>query len=135
MSKNSSVEIRFHEAEMIVSPSLKGINRLKQSRQMWEQVAVTLSEPRSSSVTDLVIDLGDVTWISSVGLNELIRLQAQTRASGITLRLSSVAETVRDVFRLTRLERTFQFEDREDGAAAFESDAEPSERSDSVVTA
>lgn len=137
MNKVSSVEIRFDEAEMIVSPSLKGINRQELARQMWAEVAATLNQSRPSLLTDLVVDLGKVTWISSVGLNELIRLQTLTRSVGISLRLRSVSETVQDVFRLTRLERIFQLEDHSGEAlagAALDSAANLGERPDSVAT-
>ncbi|QEG01612.1 STAS domain protein [Stieleria maiorica] len=110
MSSPSAVEIHFHDSSMVVSPSLKVINRRKSAGQISSRVSAELDQPRECLVTDVVIDLGQVTWISSAGLNELIRLQAQSRASGVNLRLRSLSETVRDVFRITRLERMFEFE-------------------------
>lgn len=107
MSKTSTVEICFHDSEMIVSPSLHAINRRKSAQQISVEVNAALDEPRERMVTDVIIDLGQVTWISSAGLNELIRLQRRSRASGLGLRLRSLHDTIREVLRMTRLERTF----------------------------
>ena len=86
------------------------INRRKTAAQISHQVGAALDVPREQLITDLVIDLSDVAWISSVGLNELIGLQARARTSGVHLRLRSPTETVREVLRITRLERIFEFE-------------------------
>ena len=110
MSGALAVEIHFHDSEMVVSPSLKVINRRKLVGQITSQVSAALDQPRENMVTEMVVDLGQVTWISSVGLNELIRLQTQSRSSGVSLRLRSLHAAVRDVFRITRLERIFEFE-------------------------
>ena len=116
---------------MVVSPSLKVINRRKLARKISSKVSDALDQPREQLVTDVIVDLGQVTWISSAGLNELIRLQAQSRASGIHLRLRSLNEVVRDVFRITRLERIFELEGNPENepvavAAAIESDLDRS---------
>ncbi|WP_182865910.1 STAS domain-containing protein [Rhodopirellula sp. JC639] len=110
MSSPSAVEIHFHDSAMVVSPSLKVINRRKSAQQISSRVSAELDQPRECLVTEVVVDLGRVTWISSAGLNELIRLQAQSRACGVNLRLRSLSEVVRDVFRITRLERIFEIE-------------------------
>ncbi len=116
---------------MVVSPSLKVINRRKLARKISSKVSDALDQPREQLVTDVIVDLGQVTWISSAGLNELIRLQAQSRASGIHFRLRSLNEAVRDVFRITRLERIFDFDENPENepvavAAAIESDLDRS---------
>ncbi|MDV6031337.1 MAG: STAS domain-containing protein [Phycisphaera sp. RhM] len=111
MTQATAVEIHFHDCSLVVSPSLKVINRRKSARKISSKVNAALDQPREHTVTDVIIDLGQVTWISSAGLNELIRLRAQSRASGIHLRLRSLNEAVRDVFRITRLERIFEFDE------------------------
>lgn len=105
-----SVEIRFQDSQLVIYPSLKVINRRKSAGQLCSEVDAALTQPGENQVTDVVVDLEQVTWISSVGLNELIQLQAKTRASGVGLRFRSLSETVREVFRITRLERTFELD-------------------------
>ncbi|PAY15981.1 hypothetical protein CKO51_29045 [Rhodopirellula sp. SM50] len=131
MSQTTAVEIHFHDCSLVVSPSLKVINRRKSARKISSKVNAALDQPREHMVTDVIIDLGQVTWISSAGLNELIRLRAQSRASGIHLRLRSLNDAVRDVFRITRLERIFEFEGNPENepvavAAAIDSDLDHS---------
>lgn len=62
------------------------------------------------STEELRVDLSSIDRIDSEGLNELIRTQSRLRARGVQLRLTGVGSTVREVFRLTRLERVFEFE-------------------------
>lgn len=57
----------------------------------------------------LYIDMSEIEQITSEGLNELIGLNSEARNRGVTLHLLDVRPNVRDVFKLTRLERMFEF--------------------------
>ncbi len=133
MGKASSVEIRFHESQMIVSPAINAINRPPSEGAMATEIDAALDQPRDDMVTDLVMDLGQVTWISSAGLNELIRLQARSRASGMSFRLRGLTESVQDVIRITRLERVFSIESSCDDTSASNR-PDGSERLESAAT-
>ena len=111
MRNAAAVEIRVHEREMIVLPSSKGINRRKTAAQISTKVRAELGHSQEASVKEVIFDLGQVTWISSAALNELIRLQAEFRSLGVLLRLRSLHETVREVLRMTRLERIFEVDE------------------------
>ncbi len=52
----------------------------------------------------LVIDLGNVTLLTSVILAKLIALNAKIRAAGGHLALINAAPTIYEVFHLTRLD-------------------------------
>ncbi len=112
MFKTAKFDIRFDQPELVVCPSLKSMNRLGTAQQLAAEInrAVESIDVEHRALTDVVIDLGNVTWISSAGLNTLIRLQANARAAGRCVKLRAMNETVRDVFRITRLERTFACE-------------------------
>ncbi|WP_197231106.1 STAS domain-containing protein [Novipirellula artificiosorum] len=56
----------------------------------------------------LNLDLAEVSWVSSVGLNELIEINLHAKKSGVRLVLTNVQSVVREVFMLTRLERMFE---------------------------
>jgi anti-anti-sigma factor len=58
----------------------------------------------------LVLDLGDLQYLSSGVLARLINLQRRLRAVGGTVRLQSVHPDLRAVFRATRLDLVFQME-------------------------
>lgn len=68
------------------------------------------TDSEEGELETLHLDLHQIDWISSVGLNELIGIHRRARSRGIRLVLSNVRESVRDVFALTRLERTFEVE-------------------------
>nr|WP_271895687.1 STAS domain-containing protein [Rubripirellula sp.] len=63
----------------------------------------------SCSVPALLVDMTDIERITSEGLNELIALNSEARGLGVSVRLLEVCTSVRDVFKLTRLERMFEF--------------------------
>ena len=95
---------------MVVLPSEKSINHPKSARKISLAINEHLDHPREDLVTDLVVDLHQIGWISSVGLNELIRIKHRSHASGVTLKLRSTSTELRDIFRMTRLDRIFDFE-------------------------
>ena len=80
------------------------------------QIAGRLSElifthpVKADNSSQLHLDLAKVERISSVGLNHLIGINSRARNLGVTLVLLNVREAVRDIFAVTRLERTFEFE-------------------------
>ena len=106
-------EIRIDGCELIVSPKSGTMNRRKSARILSSQISDALEVPRPSMVADLIFDFRHVHWISSVGLNELIEIQRQMRANGISLKLRAMGPSVRDVFRITRLERIFEFSEED----------------------
>lgn len=110
MSDSFTVEIKFCDQQMVVFPSAKLINRRESARQISSDVSAALKRKGECPTTDVVMDLSDVGWISSAGINELIQLQTRSRAQGINFRLRATCDTVREVFRITRLERSFQFD-------------------------
>ena len=62
-----------------------------------------------SAETYLFVDMSEIARITSEGLNELISLNSEARSRGVFIQLLDVCPTVRDVFKLTRLERMFEF--------------------------
>lgn len=52
-----------------------------------------------------VIDLSELTYISSAGLGLFIEVHRRLSGSGKTLRLTNPSDMVRNVFRLSRLDR------------------------------
>ncbi len=57
----------------------------------------------------LFVDMSEIERITSEGLNELIALNSEARSRGVSIQLLDVCPSVRDVFKLTRLERMFEF--------------------------
>jgi anti-sigma B factor antagonist len=73
-----------------------------------------------SDLTQVVLDLSEVTFMDSSGLGTLVRLTSSLRARGGDLRLCSVPEVVSKVLKLTNLNRLFEMHPTEvDAVAAF----------------
>jgi len=66
---------------------------------LWdEMVAALLHRPRA-----LVLDFAQTTYIASLGLGLVLRLNAETRARGIPMRLANVSPRIRMVFDTVNL--------------------------------
>jgi anti-sigma B factor antagonist len=117
MAKADIIDVQFLESELVVSPNPKLINHRKTAKQLSKAIQRAFQQHDGEGVRRVVLNMEDVSWISSAGLNELIRLQSLSRSHGLRLRLKSLSETLQDVFRITRLERTFDC----DGMSSFPS--------------
>lgn len=59
---------------------------------------------------NVVLDFQWIEKITSVGLNELIKINAEARRREVKVVLANVTKSVREILALTRLERLFDFE-------------------------
>jgi anti-sigma B factor antagonist len=66
--------------------------------------------------TNLVADLGDLTYISSLGLRSVVAVAQKLRGKGGDLRLCRLTGLVRQVFEITRLNQIFPTYDSVDAA-------------------
>ena len=80
-------------------------------------VLTELGNDAESEAVDavLLLDMSDIERITSEGLNELIGFNSEARSQGVSVQLLDVCTTVRDVFKVTRLERMFEFGTIESG--------------------
>ena len=62
-----------------------------------------LAEATSMSLGRLVIDAGGIAFVDSAGLEAILDVSEQLGASGLTLKLCGLNETVREVLELTGL--------------------------------
>jgi anti-sigma B factor antagonist len=66
----------------------------------------------------LIINLSKVTMMDSSGIGTMIRCHSAMSATGGTIRLVGANNTVRQAFKVTRLDRVFTFYDDEAAAMA-----------------
>ncbi len=72
----------------------------------------------------LVLNLSKVTYVDSSGLGMLVALNASTRATGGSLKISGLDGRVNDLIQLTRLASAFElYNSAEDAAATFNTTA------------
>ncbi len=55
----------------------------------------------------IMLDLGDLEWIDSMGLGTLVRLHVKCKAAGSQLRLVNVGKRIKDLLVLTNLISVF----------------------------
>ena len=79
-----------------------------QSEFLRDQIRSLLSESR-----DIVLHVGDVTFIDSSGLGMLVRLLASARAVGGDLKLCNIPREVDHTLRITNLNRLFDIHESE----------------------
>lgn len=64
-----------------------------------------------SALGRVVLDLSEVPYVDSKGVESLLDSAESLATVGITLRLCGVTETVRDVLRITGTDVNFEFHD------------------------
>lgn len=65
-------------------------------------------EARSSSRGRFVLDMTDLHFVDSAGLEALVDLSEESHGAALTLKLAATNETVREVFDLTGLTEHFE---------------------------
>lgn len=66
----------------------------------------------------LVLDLGNVSYVDSAGLGQLVHIHATTRSHGGSLRLVNVTKKLKDLLVVTKLVTVFDSYDSEAAAVA-----------------
>jgi anti-sigma B factor antagonist len=66
----------------------------------------------------LILDCGQVTYISSMGLGTLVRVNSRMKKLGVDVKLASVKGAVAEVMRVVGLNRLFQIYPSVDDAIA-----------------
>jgi anti-sigma B factor antagonist len=79
-----------------------------QSESLRDQIRSLLSESR-----DIVLHVGEVTFIDSSGLGMLVRLLASARAAGGDIKLCNIPREVDHTLRITNLHRLFDIHESE----------------------
>ena len=70
----------------------------------------------AEGITSLVVDLGDLTYVSSMGLRSFVVIAQKLREKGGQLRVCRLTGLVRQVFEITRLNRVFPLHDSVESA-------------------
>ena len=65
----------------------------------------------SEGITSLVIDLGDLRYISSMGLRSFVVIAQKLRQKGGALRICRLTGLVQQVFEITRLNQVLPLHD------------------------
>ena len=85
-----------------------------------EAVRDIIKESLDSGNKNLLIDLGDVSWVNSTGLGILIASHVTVTNAGGTIKLSRVSKRIKQIFMVTKLHTVFDtYETVEEALASF----------------
>ena len=76
------------------------------------------SNALAAGVKNIVVNLSEVTMMDSSGIGTMIRCHSAVTQRGGKLRLVGANATVRQAFKITRLDHVFEFHDSEQAALA-----------------
>lgn len=83
------------------------------------------SEAMATGSKQLIINLSRVTMMDSSGIGTMIRCHSAMSATGGTIKVVGANTTVRQAFKVTRLDNVFAFYDDEAAAMAASAGAGP----------
>jgi anti-sigma B factor antagonist len=105
IERAGSAVIARAQVKMLDDEALKMLTRL-----------IDEASGAGTGVQLVVIELSRVTILPSVALGLLVQISNKCKAREQQLKLAGVPPQVRQVFSITRLDRTFQFADSVEGA-------------------
>lgn len=84
-----------------------------QLEQLEKDIAALLDKSTEDKV---ILDFQNVQFMSSSMLGKLVKIQKQCQGFKVKLKLSSVSDDIRQVFKITRLDKVFDLEKDEASA-------------------
>lgn len=81
-----------------------------------DELRAKWTEALAGGAKDLVFNLSRVTMVDSSGIGTMIRAHSAVSAGGGKLKLVGASPTVRQAFKVTRLDKVFEFHDDEGSA-------------------
>ena len=81
------------------------LDRADQLRDMICEVSSSLS---TGNIDIIELDLGNLDRLNSSTLNDLISLNTRAKSHGVRLVIVNLADELRHIFSITRLERMFE---------------------------
>lgn len=76
-------------------------------QQQADRLMTTLEDELADGTSTIVLDMGDLQYMNSTGLNILINVLTRTRNAGGDTLLAAVSHSVRQLFIVTKLDTVF----------------------------
>lgn len=105
MGMNLDIEVQ-KQGDVSVTVIVKGDVTIQTSPQLQKALAPCFNE----QVQEIRVDLSGVGFMDSSGIATLVEGLQWSRASGCNFVLTGLADTVRDVFALAKLDTVFEIE-------------------------
>jgi anti-sigma B factor antagonist len=70
------------------------------------------------STRNIILNLEKVTMVDSSGIGTIIRCHSALAKNGGTMKIVGASHSIREAFKITRLDKVFEFHDSEESALA-----------------
>jgi anti-sigma B factor antagonist len=104
---------RVERRDRVVYASLAGEASFEHADTLRDQLLAAADQP----ISGFVVDLRDLTFISSVGLGAIVAVYLRCRCRNIDFRVSGARGKVLSMFEVTKLTRLFHVDASPDAAA------------------
>ena len=85
-----------------------------------EKVRELIKDSLDAAAKNILIDLGDVSWVNSTGLGILIASHVTVTNAGGNIKLSRVSKRIDQIFMVTKLHTVFDtYETKDEAIASF----------------
>ena len=81
-----------------------------------DELRARWTEALAGGAKEIILNLGRVTMVDSSGIGTMIRCHSAVSAAGGKLKIVGANSTVRQAFRITRLDKVFEFHETEESA-------------------
>lgn len=81
-----------------------------------DELRARWTEALAGGAKEIILNLGRVTMVDSSGIGTMIRCHSAVTAAGGKLKIVGANSTVRQAFRITRLDKVFEFHETEESA-------------------
>ena len=81
-----------------------------------DELRARWTEALAGGAKEIILNLANVTMVDSSGIGTMIRCHSAVTAAGGKLKIVGANNTVRQAFRITRLDKVFEFHDTEESA-------------------
>jgi anti-sigma B factor antagonist len=87
-------------------------------QQQADRLMATLDEELVDGHTSVILDMGELHYMNSTGLNIMINVLTRTRNAGGDTLIAAISHSVRQLFIVTKLDTVFIITDTVDEAVA-----------------
>ncbi len=80
------------------------------------QTALAAALAGAAPDSRLIVDLGSVEYMSSVGLRVLMRVSKESRSAKVAIHIAGLNETMAEIFKISRFDKIFPIHETVDDA-------------------
>ena len=117
-----NISYRVYSNVLVVSPEIEVLD-ITNANEFREEVTMAI---RRTNTQDVVIDMGKIAFMDSLGIGRLISLLRSINKNQGDLKVCSLSKTVRSIFEIVRLQKIIGiFTDADEAVRSFNYEQQP----------